>query len=257
MLIVAGRVGTRRHITVAANGDAFIVMRGGRGGVLAMRDTTGDGTADVMARFGAGEGLRNTVALAFRSQDGSLYRAVHGRDQLGQNCSNIYTLAQSAEEPAEEFVRIEDGNDFGWPYCYYDPEVELKVLAPEYRGDGRVVGSCSQVAAPLIGFPAHWAAAGLLFYAGTQFPQRYRAGAFIAFHGSWNRAPFPQDGFNVVFVPFESLDPTGSFETFADGFRGDDGVIHRPVGIAEGPDGSLYTTDDRAGRVYRIIYSGN
>lgn len=91
MLIVAGRVGTRRHITVAANGDAFIVMRDGRGGVLAMRDTTGDGTADVMARFGAGEGLRNTVALAFRSQDGSLYRAVHGRDQLGQNWSNIYT----------------------------------------------------------------------------------------------------------------------------------------------------------------------
>ncbi len=372
-LIVADRVGTPRHITVAANGDVFIAMRDGRGGVLALRDTTGDGAADVTARFGAGEGsdvefangylyfststevlryawadglleptgppevvvrdlpargghrskslafdpngpmyvnigsssnscqiadrrrrspgrdpctelnnwagiwafdpsgrdqtqqdgarfatgLRNTVALAFRAQDNFLYGVVHGRDQLGQNWSNIYTLAQSAEEPAEEFVRIEDGNDFGWPYCYYDSEVELKVLAPEYGGDGRVVGRCSEVAAPLIGFPAHWAPNGLLFYGGTQFPERYRGGAFIAFHGSWNRAPFPQEGFNVVFVPFESLEPTGSFEIFADGFRGDDGVIHRPVGIAEGPDGSLYATDDRAGRVYRIIYSGN
>ncbi len=202
-------------------------------------------------------GLRNTVALATRPQDGMLYGVVHGRDQLSGLWPDRFTDAQSAETPAEEFVRIREGDDFGWPYCYYDPETREKVLAPEYGGDGKIVGRCEGKSDPLIGFPAHWAPNGLHFYSGPQFPERFLGGAFIAFHGSWNRAPLPQGGYKVVFVPFADDEPSGEWEVFADGFAGADvsprGAAHRPVGIAEGPDGSLYVSDDGGGRIYRIL----
>jgi glucose/arabinose dehydrogenase len=205
-------------------------------------------------------GMRNSVALALNPKDGRLYAVIHGRDQLGQNWPSLYTEAQSAEKPAEEFVRVEQGDDYGWPYCFYDPELELKVLAPEYGGDGRRQDRCAQKRMPLIAFPAHWAPNGLLFYQGAMFPERYRGGAFIAFHGSWNRAPLPQGGYAVVFAPFAGSDPTGQWEIFADGFAGVKPIRspgeaqHRPVGLAEGPDGSLYVSDDQGGRIYRIVY---
>jgi glucose/arabinose dehydrogenase len=206
-------------------------------------------------------GLRHSVALAIRPQDGELYAVVHGRDQLFQNWSSVgYDEEAGAEKPAEEFVRIREGDDFGWPYCYYDAQLKLKVLAPEYGGDGRTVGRCRDKKDPLIALPAHWAPNGLVFYQGRQFPERYRGGAFIAFHGSWNRAPLPQGGYNVVFVPFEGNQPTGEWEVFADGFAGANKdprqAAHRPCGIAEGPDGSLYVSDDQGGRIYRILYQG-
>lgn len=204
-------------------------------------------------------GMRNTVALGARAQDGELYAAIHGRDQLAL-WPDHFDDAMNAEKPAEEFVRIREGSDFGWPYCYYDPALEQKVLAPEYGGDGRSIGRCADKEDPLIGFPAHWAPNGVHFYVGTQFPARYRGGAFIAFHGSWNRAPLPQGGYNVVFAAFDGDEPTGEWEVFADGFAGEDvspgGAAHRPVGLAEGPDGSLYVSDDRGGRIYRILYRG-
>jgi len=107
-------------------------------------------------------------------------------------------------------------------------------------------------------FPGHWAPDGLMFYTGSQFPAAYSGGAFIAFHGSWNRAPLPQAGYRVVFVPFKGGKPVGTYETFADGFWHENGAgpQHRPVGLAQGPDGSLYVTDDAAGRIWRIIYKG-
>ncbi len=89
---------------------------------------------------------------------------------------------------------------------------------------------------------------------------RVPGGAFVAFHGSWNRAPLPQAGYNVVFVSFESDEPTGEWKVFADGFAGDEvgpgSADHRPCGVAEGPDGSLYVSDDAGGRIYRILYTG-
>jgi mono/diheme cytochrome c family protein len=89
---------------------------------------------------------------------------------------------------------------------------------------------------------------------------RYRGGAFIAFHGSWNRAPFPQGGYNVVFQPFADGKPAGKYEVFADGFAGavkEPGrAAHRPAGVAVGPDGALYVADDAHGRIWRIIYTG-
>lgn len=205
-------------------------------------------------------GLRNTVALAIHPGNSGVYGAVHGRDQLGQTWSELFTEEDNAEKPSEEFVRIERGDDFGWPYCYHDPELNRLVLSPEYGGDGQMAGRCAQFKEPIVGFPAHWAPNGLVFYTGEQFPERYRGGAFIAFHGSWNRAPQPQGGYNVVFQPLDGDSPSGDWEVFADGFAGEDvsprGAEHRPCGVAVGPDGSLYVSDDSGGRIYRIFYVG-
>jgi len=375
-VVVADQVGAPRHLALAPNGDLFVALagrRGGAGGILALRDTSGDGKADVQQSIGSeggtgialgkdalylgtastvyryamragslaplgapdvivkdlptgghsaknlaltpdgrtlfvnlgsatnscqvadrsnespGEdpcpalayragvwrfdatklvqtplsgtrfatGIRNPVGLAF-APSGTLYATQHGRDQLGQNWSKLFTIEQSAEKPSEELFELTEGADFGWPYCYHDAELGHLVLAPEYGGDGKQVGRCKDKQEPLVAFPGHWAPNGLTFYTGTQFPECFRGGAFIAFHGSWNRAPLPQAGYRVVFVPFKDGKPVGTYETFADGFWHQDGAgpQHRPVGVAVGPDGSLYITDDAAGRIWRVMYKG-
>jgi len=209
-------------------------------------------------RFAAG--LRNAVALAWDPVAGRLYAVQHGRDQLHQLWPGLYTPRQGAELPAEEFLRVRDGADFGWPYCYYDQNLHKMVLAPEYGGNGKRAGRCGSFDPPLMAFPGHWAPDGLLFYTGGQFPARYRGGAFIAFHGSWNRAPLRQQGYKVVFVPFRDGRPAGPWEVFADGFAGPGPIMSpaearfRPVGLAQGPDGSLYISDSVHGRIWRVMY---
>jgi glucose/arabinose dehydrogenase len=215
--------------------------------------TQADGT-----RFATG--LRNVVALRMHPETDVLYGSVHGRDQLHDMFPDLYSVDQSTEKPSEEFVRIDEGSDFGWPYCYHDPEVGQKLLAPEYGGDGREVGRCAAKDMPIIGFPAHWAPNDLEFYTGHQFPERYRGGAFMAFHGSWNRAPNPQDGYRVVFVPAAGNTPGTDWEVFADGFRQEGGEVNataRPVGLAMGPDGSLFISDSFRGRIWRVVYRGD
>ncbi len=201
-------------------------------------------------------GLRNVVSLSVDQSDGTVWGVQHGRDQLGDNWPALYDTVASAEKPAEELFKIEDGGNYGWPYCYYDPDLKAKVLAPEYGGDGKTVGRCNEFRSPLIAFPAHYAPDGSLIYHGTQFPAAYRGGMFVAFHGSWNRAPMPQEGFNVVFVPFHNREPVRTWTVFADGFRGsrNGAAQHRPCGLAVGKDGALYVTDDSHGRIYRITY---
>lgn len=374
-LVVADHIGGARHVTVAANGDVFVAVDDSIGGVLALRDTTGDGKADVQRRFGPGAGtgitlkgsslyfatddavvrwawqpgqlepagppdtivsgltsrrqhaaksiaigadgalyvnigapsnacqvhdrqagspgqdpcplldiaggiwrfdpgkrhqrqtdgarfatgIRNMVGLALDSATGALYGTQHGRDQLHDNWPALYSTAQSAELPAEELMHLERGADFGWPYCYYDPQLKRLVLAPEYGGNSRTAGRCASARPPVVAFPAHWAPDGLVFYGGKMFPAQYRGGAFIAFHGSWNRAPMPQQGYLVAFVPFVNGRAAGTYRTFLDGFAGslrDPGKAeHRPVGLAVGPDGSLYISDDQGGRIYRVLYA--
>lgn len=372
--VVADDIGAVRHVAVAENGDLYVTLRGGRGGsgsALALRDTTGDGTADVTEafddeggtgieiwrdwvyvghddgvvryrreagtlapqgssevvvsglrsrgghaakpveispdgelfvnigspsnscqqqdrtagspgkdpcdereenagiwRFSATElnqtmadgeryaaGMRNTVALRYNHLDDQLYAAIHGRDQLHGNWPELFTQEESAELPAEEFVRVTEGSDFGWPYCYYDHRQGQKVLAPEYGGDGETVGRCAEMDDPLVGLPGHWAPNGLAFYGADQFPERYHGGAFIAFHGSWNRAPLPQEGANIVFIPRTGGEFSTDWEVFARG-SGDwaSSRDHRPSGLAVGPDGSLYITDDAGGRIWRVVY---
>ncbi|MEJ2546183.1 MAG: PQQ-dependent sugar dehydrogenase [Gemmatimonadota bacterium] len=204
-------------------------------------------------------GLRNTVALAVRPQDGELYGVIHGRDQLHSSWPGQFSEQESAEKPSEEFVRIVRGGRYSWPECYHDREADRLVLAPEYGGDGITAGLCATRDGPIAAYPAHWAPNALLFYDGDSFPDRFRGGAFVAFHGSWNRAPLPQGGYNVVFQPFDAEGPAGSWEVFADGFAGADksprGALHRPTGLAIGPDGSLYISDDSGGRIWRVLYA--
>jgi glucose/arabinose dehydrogenase len=206
-------------------------------------------------------GLRNAGGVALQSTGAGIYATQHGRDQLAENWPRLYRPEQGANLPAEKLVRLEQGADYGWPECYFDDRQQKLVLAPEYGGDGgKAVGVCAQKRSPLAVFPAHWAPNDLLFYSGDQFPARYRGGAFVAFHGSWNRAPFPQGGYNVTFQPFTGAQPTGRYEVFADGFAGavkEPGLAaHRPAGVAVGPDGALYVADDAHGRIWRIIYRG-
>ena len=373
-LVVAESLGPARHLVVLENGDVIVAVSGPRGGVRLLRDTTGDGKADIVRAFGPGAGtgiafageylyfatnnavvrwhwnigqveppqapdtvvsrltmgrshapkgiaigsdgqlyvnvgapsnscqvadrapespgqdpcplldsaggiwrfdprrsgqtqtdgqryatgLRNAMALAVDPGTGSLFAAQHGRDQLAANWPKLYNDKQSAELPAEEIFRIEPGADYGWPYCYYDWQRRQKVVQPEYGGDGKTVGRCESVPKPVVAFPGHWAPDGLTFYNGRHFPLKYRGGLFIAFHGSWNRAPEPQAGYKVMFVPMARGVATGPAEVFADGFAGPVvtplGARYRPTGLAVGPDGSLYVASDKGeGAVFRIV----
>lgn len=208
-------------------------------------------------------GIRNTVGLDWNNAVNELYVMQHGRDDLHRMFEDLYTVQDNAELPAEEFLLAKKGSNFGWPYCYFDPKQDKKMLAPEYGGDGKTEGRCADVPKPLVAFPAHLAPNALLFYKGNQFPEKYKNGAFIAFHGSWNRAPEPQDGYFVAFVPMKDGQPNGKWEIFADGFAGgadkkaSGRVDYRPCGLAQGPDGSLYISDDNKGNIWKITYKSN
>jgi glucose/arabinose dehydrogenase len=207
-------------------------------------------------------GLRNCVAIDWNFAENELYVIPHGRDQLNQLHPTKFSVEQSAELPAEEFFLAKKGMDFGWPYCYYDPIQKKKLQNPEYGGDGKTEGDCGTKEKPLFAFPAHWAPNDLLFYTGNQFAEKYKGGAFFAFHGSWNRAPLKQGGYNIVFLPMKEGKPSGGYEIFADDFAGGEELLtpnkalHRPCGLALGTDGSLYVSDDQGGTVWKIIYTG-
>jgi glucose/arabinose dehydrogenase len=206
-------------------------------------------------------GIRNGEGFAIDSAGHHLFVTQHGRDQLRQNWPALYKPGEEATLPSEELLNLKQGGDYGWPECYYDPFQSKLVLAPEYGGDGgKKVGVCADKIAPVAAFPAHWGPNGMTFYDKDQFPSRYRNGVFIAFHGSWDRAPFPQSGYNIVFQSLAGDRAAGRCEIFADGFAGamksPEKALHRPSGVAVGPDGSLYVSDDIRGRIYKIVYRG-
>lgn len=205
-------------------------------------------------------GIRNAEGFAIEAT-GEILVTQHGRDQLHSNWPERYKPEEEATQPAEELLRLTGGGDYGWPQCYYDAVQGKLVLAPEYGGDGGgKIGVCATKTAPIASFPAHWAPNAMVLYDKDQFPAHYRNGVFIAFHGSWNRAPYPQGGYNVVFQALAGNGASGNCEVFADGFAGKvkspDGAEHRPSGLAVGPDGALYVSDDVRGRIYRIVYVG-
>lgn len=380
-VVVADSLGTARHLAVAANGDIYVRTqeRGGGGDIVALRDTTGDGRADVTERFvetgGTGirvhdgwlyfssdtsihrvalpadgslvptaepelliggfpvqnthaaktftfddagtiyinigsptnscqpadedrqagvpgqdpcpefangqagvwrfdadtpgqtqtvdqayaVGLRNAMGLAWHPQVNALFATQHGRDMLNQMAPESFNDQDNAQLPAELLYRLAEGDTLMHPYCFEDPVQDRAVLAPEYGGDGQEVGDCGEYKRPLVAFPAHWAPLDLLIYRGSALGERFRNGAFIAWHGSWNRAPEPQDGYNVTFQALPNGEPEGDWEVIADGFAGVEMIrspgdaAHRPAGLAEGPDGSLYVSDSVQGRIWRII----
>lgn len=206
-------------------------------------------------------GLRNVVGLDWNNQTNTLFVMQHGRDGLHDLYPEYYDTKQSAELPAECMYELRQGADCGWPYIYYDWQQQKKILNPEYGGDGKKTGG-ENALDPVVAFPGHMAPNGLLFYTGNMFPEKYKNGAFIAFHGSWNRSPEPQKGYLVAFVPFKDGKPGGAWEIFADNFAGGPEFVspgkakHRPCGLAQGPDGSLYVSDDSGGTIYKIFYTG-
>lgn len=206
-------------------------------------------------------GHRHSTSIALNPVSKKLFVAVHGRDGLNTVAPQFYSAEDNAENPAEVFHELTEGTDLGWPTTYWDPTAKQRKLNPEYGGDGKKLAESGKYPDPLVALPAHWSPMQMAFYTGSQFPQKYRGGAFLAFQGSWNRAPLPQRGYNVVYIPFNQDGmPTGSYEVFADGFSGTDNLQspsdakHRPNGVAVGPDGSLYISDSQAGRIWRIFY---
>jgi glucose/arabinose dehydrogenase len=182
------------------------------------------------------KGLRNTVGLAFHPETGELWANQNERDNLGDDI------------PAEELNIIVPGGaveDFGWPYCYED-----RLPNPEYDDPGR----CLSTMPPALKMQAHSAPLGMVFYDGDQFPAEYRGDLFMAFHGSWNRSE--PTGYKVVRVRVENGQPV-SYEDFAAGWlSGSGSVLGRPVAVEVGLDGSLYISDDGAGRIWRVRWVG-
>ena len=131
------------------------------------------------------------------------------------------------------------------------------MLSPEYGGDGKKIVE-GKYLDPIAAFPAHLGPNDLLFYTGNMFPEKYKNGAFIVFHG---QSPQLKKGYLVAFVPFKNGKPSGDWEIFADNFAGMDlskptgPIEYRPMGLAQAPDGSLYVSDDLKGDIFRITYS--
>lgn len=213
------------------------------------------------ARFSTGH--RHALALAWHPVSKQFFMVQMGRDNLNVVDPVHYDALDNAERVSEVLHLVREGAHFGWPYSYWDPIKNARMLAPEFGGDNAKRVDPDPYDKPLVAFPAHWAPIQMAIYTGSQFPPKYRGGAFVAFHGSWNRAPRPQGGYQVAFVPFDDKGmPVGTYETFADGFAGTREFVsteearYRPAGVAVGPDGSLYVTDTEKGRVWRISYTG-
>lgn len=221
--------------------------------------------ADLIGQsFAQGEhyasGIRHALAMDWHPTERQLYVVQHGRDQLSELWPQYYTGEQGDQLPAEEMLRVAPGARYSWPYCYYDPQQRRRVLAPEYGGDGMRVGRCGDYPEPAAVFPAHYGPNDMLIYRGSQFPRRYHGGAFIAFHGAYDRMGGGRTGYQVVFVPMDKGTVGDDWEVFADGFAGkarlgeEAAPAHRPTALAEGPDGSLYVADSVSGRIWRIVY---
>ena len=179
-------------------------------------------------------GLRNPVGLALEPKTKQLWTTVNERDGLGDDL------------PPDYFTTVQDGGFYGWPYSYIGDNVDprVKPQRPELVAKAIV---------PDVLLGSHRAPLQFAFYTGTQFPEKYRGGAFIAEHGSWNRSL--RAGYQVVFVPFRDGQPVGDPETFLAGLVTDPkarDVPGRPVGVAVAKDGSLLVSDDVAGVVYRV-----
>ncbi|MVM37291.1 sorbosone dehydrogenase [Spirosoma sp. HMF3257] len=256
------------YVNIASDNDACREAGTGKGmmpcplldsaaGIWRFKANVADQSFSSGTRYATG--LKNVVGLDWNTKTNSLFVVQHGRGRFDDFYPQYYTPQQSAELPAETMYEVHQGDDAGWPYIYYDPVQKKKILAPEYGGDGKKTGGAKTIN-PAVAFPAHMAPNGLLFYTGTAFPERYRNGAFIAFHSQ--NQPIHK-GYLVGFVPFKNGKPSGPWEVFADNFAGVDlekpagPVQHRPCGLAQGPDGSIYVTDDLNGTLFRISYQNS
>jgi len=179
-------------------------------------------------------GLRNPVGMAWEPVTGKLWTAVNERDKLGDDLVPDF------------FTSVAEGGFYGWPYFYFgrNPDPNWRLGKPE---------SDMAVIKPDYALGAHTASLGLAFYTGTAFPEKFRGGAFIGQHGSWNRSEFA--GYKVIYVPFKDGMPSGPPEDFLTGFMKDteSGETYgRPAGVTVMKDGSLLVADDAGRAVWRV-----
>jgi glucose/arabinose dehydrogenase len=179
-------------------------------------------------------GIRNPVGIAIQPETGLLWCSVNERDALGDNLVPDY------------ITHVEESGFYGWPWYYMgdhqDPRHEGK--HPELK---------NKVIVPDVLLQPHNASLQLTFYEGNQFPQEYHGEIFAAEHGSWNRAK--RTGYEVIRVLLRDGKATGEYEDFVTGFVTPDGKVWgRPVGVAVGPDGSLFVTDDGFKAIWRVSY---
>jgi glucose/arabinose dehydrogenase len=182
-------------------------------------------------------GIRDIGSLDWSPADGHLYGIMHARDNTHRFWPDLVS-ADDDDHIADEMHRITKVTDFGWPYTYFDGVRHLRLISPEYGGDGKQTAPSGKYSSPALTFHSRRAApVDLLLYSGSVFPRTYRGGAFIVLHGTQNR-----NGYNVVFVPFDRNGKAGAPTIFADGFAGFDRTspsrtpaVYRPIGIAEGP----------------------
>ncbi len=187
-----------------------------------------------MRAFAAG--LRNCSGLTVQPQTAALWCAVNERDALGDDL------------PPDYATSVKPGAFYGWPWFYIGDNEDPRL-------EGRRDDLAGSVTIPEVLFQAHSAPLGITFYEGAQFPAEYRGDAFVAMHGSWNRAK--RTGYKVVRLIFKDGAPTGEYEDFLVGFVADDtSVWGRPVDVAVAHDGALLVTDDGGGAIWRVAYAG-
>lgn len=234
--VILGKGGDRLFVSVGSKSNAD-AENPPRAAILTM---SLDGKDSRTFAFG----LRNPVGLAIHPKTGELYATVNERDALGDDLVPDY------------MTKVEEGAFYGWPYAYLTP----KLLDPRHLdelGKSTRPDLADKTRTPEVLFQAHSAALGLTFHASSNFPERYRDGAFACFRGSWNRSA--GTGYKLVYIPFQDGRALGHYEDFVTGFLIDPGgptTWGRPVGILSMPDGSLLFTEEMNGVIYRVSYGG-
>lgn len=226
--VVASADGKFLYVSVGSNsnvGENGLSAEDGRAAIWQVTRATGK--ARVYAT-----GLRNPVGMAWQPHSGALWTAVNERDELGNDLVPDYMTS------------VKDGAFYGWPYSYFGQHVDARVKPPRPELVATAI-------APDYALGAHTASLGLAFYDGALLPERYRGGAFIGQHGSWNRKPY--SGYKVIFVPFTNGVPSGPPQDVVSGFLDENGKAHgRPVGVAVDKAGALLVADDVGNVIWRV-----
>ncbi len=226
--LVASADGSRLYVGVGSNsniGENGMDEETDRAAILEIDPATG-------ARRVHASGLRNPVGLAWQPDSGRLWTAVNERDELGNDLVPDYMTS------------VTPGGFYGWPYSYYGQTVDSRVKPQN-------PGLVARALRPDYALGAHTASLGLTFGEGTLFPTRYRGGAFVGQHGSWNRKP--RNGYRVLFVPFANGVPVGPPEDILTGFLNEnDQAMGRPVGVQFDGTGALLVADDVGNVIWRV-----
>jgi glucose/arabinose dehydrogenase len=226
--VIASRDGSKLYVTVGSNSNVAengIDKEESRAAILEIDPASG--SKRIFAT-----GLRNPNGMGWQPETGVLWAAVNERDELGNDLVPDYITS------------VRDGAFYGWPYSYYGQHVDK-------RAQPRQPDLVARASVPDYAVGSHTASLGLAFYEGDALPTRYRGGAFVGQHGSWNRKPF--SGYRVIFVPFAGGTATGKPEEILTGFVNAQGeAMGRPVGVAVDKSGGLLVADDVGNHIWRV-----